>query len=133
MTAMTARPVLMLPIMMVQRGPQAAPIQPISGEPRGVPPMNTAMYSAITLPRMAGATLSWTIEFAVVSTVSAVSPTGMSRTANHSYDGAMASAAPATANAAYAVSRTRRRGFGRRADIRAADNDPTAMMEPSSP
>src|SRR5450756_2397139 len=87
----------------------------------------------MTRPRMAGSTLSWTIEFAVVNTVSAVSPTGMSRTANQMYEGASAAAAEATANAAKDTRRMRRRGFGRRAESSAADKDPTAMMEPSSP
>src|SRR5674476_347738 len=109
--ARTARPVAMLPTRMVQRGPQAEPIHPISGEARGVPPMKTAMYSAMTRPRMAGSTLSWIMEFAVVRTVSAESPTGISRTANQMYDGANAAAADATTNEARATIRMRRRGY----------------------
>src|SRR5665647_3293663 len=53
MAASTASPVARLPIRMVHRGPQAEPIHPIIGAPRGVPPMNTAMYRAMTRPRMA--------------------------------------------------------------------------------
>src|SRR5665811_2219875 len=113
MTARTARPVVMLPIRMVQRGPQAEPIHPMSGAPRGVPPMKTARYSAMTRPRMAGSTLSWTIAVAVVITVSAVSPTGMSRTANQTYEGASAAPEPAPARPAGGLWRFRR-GLGRR-------------------
>jgi len=71
--------------------------------------------------------------FAVVRTVSAESPTGISRTANQMYDGASAAAAEATTNAARATRRMRSRGCSRRADRSAADNDPTAMIEPRSP
>src|SRR5665647_540384 len=87
----------------------------------------------MTRPRMAGSTLSWTMEFAVVRTVSAESPTGISSTANQTYDGASAAAADATTKAARDTRRMRSRGFGLRADISAADSDPTAMIEHSSP
>ena len=43
MAAKIVRPVATLPMRMVQRGPHAEPIQPISGEPSGVPPIKTAM------------------------------------------------------------------------------------------
>ena len=55
---------------MVQRGPSALPIQPMIGAPIGVPPMKIAMYSAITRPRICGATDSCTVALALVIRVS---------------------------------------------------------------
>src|SRR5215217_5094957 len=38
-TATRLRPTAMVPMAIVHRGPQASPIQPITGAPTGVPPM----------------------------------------------------------------------------------------------
>src|SRR5665647_3293664 len=53
MAASTASPVARLPTRMVHRGPQAEPIHPIIGAPRGVPPMNTAMRGRVMALYMA--------------------------------------------------------------------------------
>ena len=44
--------------------------------------MKIAMYSAITRPRISGATRVWTMALAVVRAVSAVRPTGTRASAN---------------------------------------------------
>jgi hypothetical protein len=51
------------------------------GAPIGVPPMKTAMYKAITRPRMAGVVLSWIVALAAVIRVRDDRPTGISEIA----------------------------------------------------
>jgi len=68
--------------MSVQRAPNASPIQPMSGAPNGVPPMNTMRYRAATRPRISGAEVSWISPFADVIIVSEDRPSSGSTIAN---------------------------------------------------
>ena len=67
---------------MAQRAPYVWPIQPTMGEPMGVAPRNTIMYSAITRPRTTGSVLIWMVALAAVIMVSDANPTGMQAIAN---------------------------------------------------
>ena len=56
--------------------PNVSATQPTIGEPIGVAPTKTIMYSAITRPRIAGGVDIWIAEFAAVIIVSEARPTG---------------------------------------------------------
>src|SRR3954449_5344584 len=121
------------PPMRVQRAPNVSPTQPTMGEPSGVPPMRTIMYSAITRPRMAGATLIWKVAFAEVIMVSDAMPMTGVQTAKETYDGRSPATISATPNATAARITSRCRIRPRRAASSAPDSEPIASVVPRRP
>lgn len=103
------------------------------GAPNGVPPRNTARYTAITRPRSCGEVDSCTVALAAVIRVSTDTPTGTSATANSAEVGISAAIALAMPKATVAPITNRTVGRSRRAASNAPPSDPTAITEPISP
>ena len=68
----------MPPMTRLARGPAALESQPVIGPPIGVEPMKTTEYSAMTRPRISGATVSCSAEFMPAAKVTLSAPTGTS-------------------------------------------------------
>lgn len=67
----------MAPIPTDQRAENVSAIQPTNGEPIGVVPRKTSVYSAMTRPRIDGSVDIWIAVFAEVIIVSEQKPTAM--------------------------------------------------------
>ena len=76
--------------------------QPASGPPMGVEPRNTTEYSAITRPRISGATSSWSVEFTPAANVTLAAPTSARAATVSGSVGAAAASAVARPKAALA-------------------------------
>jgi len=125
--ASAAIPAAAAPASRPLRGPATSASQPTAGAPIGVEPRKTTEYSAITRPRIAGSTASWSEELTPAAKVTLAAPSGSSASTCSGRVGASATSSSASANAVAAA--TRRRGDTRPRALAASapDTEPTPM------
>jgi len=118
---------------MPTRGPACVMIQPTTGAPTGVPPVNASMYSPMTRPRTAGSTHICTDEFAIAWKARFPAPITTRRTRKNPSPGASAATAWLSPKTAVIMISNRSRTWPRLPAIRAPVTDPAATVTVNSP